>query len=186
MALQVPEVLAPISGVLAIGSGLAIVGVYLHGHNLPVEHVVAVEAVVPVSADEAGALLTDLPRRPTWRPHVARIGRVGDAADGRAVWRELDGGDDRLDLVIDEVGADRLVLRIARPEDIGFRATWTWTIARTEGGVRIRVDEVGGVDNTLFRGWWSLRFGPYAAVESDLAAFAGALGAPDAEIVRVR
>jgi hypothetical protein len=184
--MQVPEVLAPISGVLAVGASLAIVGVYLHGRSEPVEHLATLETVVPVAPEVCGALLVDLPRRPTWRSNVERIGRVDDAVDGREVWRELDGGGDRLDLVVDEVRPDRLVIGVARPEDIGIRATWTWVIEPVDGGSRIELSEAGAIENDFFRGWWSLRFGRYAAIEQDLTSFARALGAEDPELVRVR
>lgn len=184
--MRVPEVLAPVSGVLAVGAGLVFVGIYLHGRNEPVAHVATVEAVVPVDPAVAAALLVDLKRRPTWRPQVERIGRVDDAVDGREIWRELDGGGDRLDLVIDEIGPDRLVLGVARPQDIGLRATWTWEIDPVDGGSRIRVTEDGAVDNELFRGWWSVRYGPYTGIEQDLSAFVTALGAPEIPITRVR
>jgi hypothetical protein len=184
--MQVPEVLAPISGALTVGASLAVVGVYLHGRNEPVEYVAAIETVVPAEPEAVGALLVDLSRRPTWRRSVERIGRVDDAADGREIWRELDPGGDRLDLVIDEIGPNRLVIGVARPEDIGIHATWTWGVEPVDGGSRIRLTEEGSIENDFFRGWWSLRYGRYAAIEQDLSGFARALGAEDPALVRVK
>ncbi|MEZ4240789.1 MAG: SRPBCC family protein [Myxococcota bacterium] len=163
---------------MALAAGVGIVGVYLHGLNQPPDHVATVEAVVPVSPEAAAALLVDLKRRPTWRPHVTRIGRGSPTprrprglARARPARRSLRVRRRR-------VTPQRLVIEAAHPEQLGLAARWIWTLDPVEGGTRVRVTEEGTVDNDMFRGWWSLRFGPKAAIASDLAAFTAALTAP--------
>lgn len=180
--MRVPDIFAPLSGALATISALGLVGIYAHGRSLPAEHRTTVSAVLAAPPEVASALLTDLKRRPEWRPRVARIGRIEDAMDGRAVWRELDPGGDRFDFVVDELGPDRLVIEVAQPVDLGFRARWIWQIEPSGTGSRVEVTEEGIVDNLFFRGWWSLVYGPYAAIEEDLAAFCRALGSPVAPV----
>ncbi|MCA9488542.1 MAG: SRPBCC family protein, partial [Myxococcales bacterium] len=66
--------LAPLTGVIAIGTGLSIVAVYAYGRSLPVEHEVTVIAWAPVPPEKAWELLSDPTRRPEWAPRVERIG----------------------------------------------------------------------------------------------------------------
>ncbi|MEQ1506191.1 MAG: SRPBCC family protein [Myxococcota bacterium] len=178
----VPEWLAPATGVVALGSGVALVGLYAYGRSVPETHHTEVHATIPEAPDAAWALAVDWKQRPTWRPDVARIGEIDDIA-GRPTWRELDPGGDRFDFSIETEVRPTLVLVAARPEDLGMEVRWTWTIepapgATGEEGTRITIAEDASIDNELFRGWWALTVGPYAAIEPDLAAFTAALGHP--------
>lgn len=174
--MDAPGWLAPVTGTLAMATGLGLVGVYAFGLSVPAEHHVAVRTHVDVPPNEVQSLLVDFPRRPEWRPYVTRIGRVDDTPQGQPVWRELDRGGDRFDFTVVAVGPGEVVLATARPDDIGIRATWTWTIAPENGGTAITLTEDGAVDNPFFRGYWALADGPWEAIEEDLGAFAAMLG----------
>jgi hypothetical protein len=167
--------LAPLTGAIAVGTGLAVVAVYSYGRSLPPEHDVAVSAVAPVSPEQAWALLSDPKRRTEWAPDVEKVGQVGEVA-GRETWRELDASEDRFDFSIVSRTFPVWEVAIARPEDIGMRGGWTWTLAPEGAGTRVTVRERGTIDNLLFRGVWAIRTGPWDAIERDAAAFSRALG----------
>jgi hypothetical protein len=184
MSREAPRWLAPASGTVALGFGVGLVAFYTWGRAIPAHHVATVVAEVPVDPNTVGALLSDIERRPSWRPGVTRIGRVEDTSDGRAVWRELGPGGDRFDFVVLEAQPERLVIETARPEDIGMRAMWTWTVEAHGAGSRIALTEDGSVDNELFRGVWTVTDGPWEAIERDLDAFVRALGVDAPEVAR--
>jgi uncharacterized protein YndB with AHSA1/START domain len=141
-----------------------------------------------VPPQQVYALLSDYERRPEWRPAVARIGRIDDDGEGRQVWRELDGGDDRFDFtVVEEVPGERVVLSTASPDQIGYDATWAFTVHANPdvGGSTLEVVEVGEVDNPLWRGVFYLRSSPWQTVEQELRWVADALS-PGATPRRVR
>lgn len=167
--------LAPLTGVITMGTGLAIVAVYAYGRSLPVEHEVTVVAWAPVPPEKAWELLSDQPRRPEWAPRVQRIGRVEDV-QGRETWRELDASEDRFDFMVMEEAFPTLEVATAHPEDIGMMGSWRWTLAAERDGTSIALTERGSIDNLLFRGVWALRTGPWKAIEEDAAAFSQALG----------
>ncbi len=173
--MDVERWLAPLTGVIAVSTGLAIVAVYVYGRTLPVEHVSTVVTRAPVPPEEAWALLSDPSRRPEWAPGVARVGKIADVV-GRETWRELDDSDDRFDFSIVSATYPTWEVAIARPEDIGMVGGWTWTLSPEGSGTLVAVTERGAIDNLLFRGVWALRTGPWDAVERDAAAFSRALG----------
>jgi hypothetical protein len=181
--MEAPAWLAPVTGALALGTAGAMVALHSYGASLPEEHRATATAEIPVSAERAWALLSDHRRRPEWRPNVARAGRLDDVS-GLPLWRELDHGGDRFDFVVLEEQPPELRLAVARPEDIGMSAEWTWTVEPLgPERARVSVTEVGRIENLLVRGWWGLTVGPWGGIEPDLVGFARALGA---EVVPVR
>jgi hypothetical protein len=174
--MQPPQWLAPLTGIFAFGSCLALVGVHVYGRSLPEQHVASARAELSVSADQAWDLLIDHQRRTEWRRNVVRVGRIEDV-DGHQVWRELDRGEDRFDFIVLALERPKLVYATARPQDIGMSAEWTWTVEDRGGHAVVEVTEVGSIRNELVRGWWGLFAGPHSGIEPDLEAFARALGA---------
>jgi uncharacterized protein YndB with AHSA1/START domain len=170
-----PAWLAPLTGLVALGTSLVLTGIYAYGTSLPEEHHATVRGELGASADEVWALLSDMEQRPKWRPQVDRIGKLKDE-NGKPSWRELDPGGDRFDFVVLEDEPPKLVLAVARPEDLGMTATWEFEVQPAGTGSVVTVTEHGALDNPFFRGWWWLRTGPYAGIEPDLRALAGALG----------
>lgn len=173
--MDAPGWLAPFTGLVALGTSLSLVGVYAYGERTPEAHDVRVRATYTVPADAVWALLVDMERRPTWRPNVDRIGRITDE-QGRPTWRELDPGGDRFDFEVVEEARPRLVLAVARPEDLGMTASWEYTVAPAGSGSTLDVREQGSLENPFFRGWWWLTTGPYAGIEPDLEAIGRVLG----------
>ena len=192
--MEVPRWLAPLSGVVAIGAGIGLVGIWTWGASLPEEHTATVRARIPVDADTVWALVSDPTRRPEWVEGVARV--VEGEVDGVHAWRQVDPTGDRFDFRIVEDHRPTLVIATARAEDLGMAARWTWTVepvdgasgdgARGFGATEVTLTEAGSIPNPLFRANWQLRRGPYVIVESDLRSLAEALGAPGIEIERVR
>lgn len=168
--------LPPVVGGIALSTALAVVGVYAYGRWLPEHHEVTVRTVVPGEPAAVHALLADPSRRTEWAPRVVRVGRVDDDPLGRPVWRELDPADDRFEFAVVTDAFPTMVTTVAKPEEIGMTATWTWTVAPAPGGVEVALTEAADIPNELFRGVWGLRYGPYAQVERDLGALAAHLG----------
>lgn len=173
--MDVERWLAPLTGAIAVGTGLAVVAVYAYGRSLPVEHDVSVSALAPVPPEQAWALLSDPKRRVEWVPDVEKVGQIGEVA-GRETWRELDPSEDRFDFSIVSATFPVWEVAIARPEDIGMTGGWTWSLSAEGPGTRVTVRERGEIANLLFRGVWALRTGPWDAIERDAAAFSRALG----------
>jgi len=158
-----------VSGVFTMGLVGSVIGTYVYGSSQPEEHEVLAYVDVPVSVDEAYALLSDLEARPSWRPRVDRIGRIHDDGEGRQVWRELDHGGDRFDLkVMALTPPHEVVFATASPEQIGYDAVWTWHLRATDTGSLVTLTEVGEIDNPLWRGIFYLRSGPEETVLSEL------------------
>lgn len=181
--MDAPAWLAPFTGIVALGTSLFLVSIYVYGETLPPEHHVTVRATMSAPADDVWALLTDMEQRPRWRPHVDRIVKLPDE-QGVPSWRELDPGGDRFDFLVVEDQRPRLVLAVARPEDLGMTATWEFTVEPAGSGSVLTVTEHGGLDNPFFRGWWWFRTGPYAGIEPDLRSLGAVLGS-DVVIERV-
>lgn len=173
--MEAPGFIAPLTGVVALGSALSLFGVYAYGTSKPDEHHATVSATFSASADDVWALLADFEERPRWRPRVTRIARLPDEG-GKEIWRELDAGDDRFDFVVVEDQRPRLVLAVARPEDLGMTATWEFTVEPNGQGSVVTVAERADIDNPFFRGWWWLTTGPWAGIEPDLRALGATLG----------
>ena len=172
--MEVPRWLAPLSGVVAIGAGIGLVGIWTWGASLPEEHTATVRARIPVDADTVWALVSDPTRRPEWVERVARV--VEGEVDGVHAWRQVDPTGDRFDFRIVEDRRPTLVIATARAEDLGMAARWTWTVEPADGATDVTLTEVGSIPNPLFRANWQLRRGPYVIIESDLRSLAEALG----------
>lgn len=168
--------LAPLVGVIAIGSAVAVVAVYAFGETLGVTHDATVATVVPGAPEAVFAALAEPSARREWAPHVARVGRVEDAPDGRSTWRELDEHDDRFEFVVVSDTFPTFEIAAAKPEEIGMAATWTWTVAPSGSATEVRLRERGDIANPLFRGVWGLRTGAYGQIERDLGAFGRYVG----------
>jgi len=178
--------LAMATGVFTGAVVLSVFGLYVFGNSRPEGHEVAGEVELAVPPEAVYALLSDYERRPDWRPRVARIGRIADDGEGRQVWRELDEGDDRFDFkVLEEVSGQRVVLTTASPDQIGYDATWSFSVAPRGSGSVLTVEEQGEVDNPLWRGIFYLRTGPWSTVEQELTMVADALS-PGATPRRLR
>jgi hypothetical protein len=172
---ELPAWLGPVVGAISTGTASLLVGIYAYGMNVPVEHEVSRRIEVAAPYEEVRDLLFTFERRVEWRPHVIRVVKADDVG-GLPSWREFAEDGDRFQFVVREVGQDKLVLGMAKPEDHGFDAVWTWQLeALPAGGTAVTLTEKGRVDNPLFRGLWALREGPYAAVDLDLQALGQAL-----------
>lgn len=170
------EIAEPAAGRwIAVGSGLvtgglvlSVIGTYVYGSSLDDRFRVSMWAELDAPPADVVALLHDVERRPEWRPKVVRIGRKSDPADVREVWREMDVGDDRFDFEVIERRADGLTLQTAAPEQIGYEATWRFSVLPDGDGSRLRLVQEARIDNPLFRGVFWLRGGPDAAVVDEL------------------
>ena len=166
-----------VSGVFTMGLVGSVIGTYVYGSSQPEEHEVLAYVDVPVSVDEAYALLSDMEARPGWRPRVERIGRIHDDETGREVWRELDHGGDRFDIkVMERTPPREVVFATASPEQIGYDAVWTWSLQAEDGGSRVALREVGVIDNPLWRGVFYLRSHPEETVLDELTLFSAHFG----------
>ena len=175
--------LAPASGAVMTVAFGGVLTVYMYGASQPAGFTAAGTVVVPAPPATVAALLTDLAARPTWRPEVARIARIDDDRDGRPVWRQLDASDDRFDLLVVELSPERVVFGTAAPEQVGIDTVWTYDLAPSDAGTRVRVQANGRMEQPLFRGLFLLRGAPRASVRAELLPLAAAFGSPDATIV---
>jgi hypothetical protein len=172
---ELPAWLGPVVGAISTGTAALLVGIYAYGMSVPAEHEVSRRIEVDNPPEHVRELLFTFERRAEWRPHVVRVVKVDDVG-GMPSWREFAEDGDRFQFVVREVGQDRLVLGMAKPEDHGFDAVWTWQLEPLpDGGTAVTLTERGRVDNPMFRGLWALREGPYAAVDLDLQGLGEAL-----------
>ncbi len=165
-----------------------VVAIYAYGRAQPERVEVAVRAELGSPPGEVWALLSDPARRPEWRPHIDRIGRIADDAEGHEVWRELDPSGDRFDFaVIERQPPRRVVLEVASVDQIGMEGRWTWVVeGDPEGpGSVVLLTEQTAIANPLWRGLNRLSRDPFLTVETEMGLLAAHLGVP-ADLDRLR
>jgi uncharacterized protein YndB with AHSA1/START domain len=159
-----------------VGFLLAVVGLMAAvGSMLPVAHRATREASYPVSRDSLFVLITDVPRFPSWRSGVQRV-EPRPPVEGRSRWREVGGDGEILYELVETVPGRRVVIRIADP-DLPFGGTWTYELADSAPGTRLRITEDGEVHNPIFRFMSRYVFGHHSAIERYLADLAAVVGA---------
>jgi uncharacterized protein YndB with AHSA1/START domain len=153
---------------------LAIIGiVVLVGYALPVSHVAAREATLPVAPDRVFAALTDVEAFPRWRSGVERVETL--AREPHPRWREH--GSDAITFEeVERAAPGRLVTRIADPS-LPFGGTWTYELTPDGAGTRLTITERGEVYNPVFRFLSRFVFGHTATIEQYLADLRVHLGA---------
>ncbi len=145
---------------------LAIIGiVLLVGYALPVSHVAAMDATLPVSPERVFAALTDVEAFPRWRSDVERVEVL--SRDPHVTWREH-GSDPITFEEVERAAPTRLVTRIADPS-LPFGGTWTYALSRDGAGTRLTITERGEVYNPIFRFMSRFVFGHTATMDRFVA-----------------
>lgn len=167
--------------VLGIITGLffiAILGLYLYGRSLPVEHTASVTHEYAVSRSMLWKLITNYQEIPTWWPDVKSI-ETETRPDGTIVSWNLDSHGNRIPFVTTEEIREKKLVRKIASDDLPFGGTWTFEMESTgPSQTRLTIRENGFVKPPLFRAMGVLFIGQ----DTTLKSFASALAAKTAAI----
>lgn len=151
--------------------------IYAAGRALPARHTATGEAHLNASVTRVFRVITAVDEYPQWRPDVSAVEWL-DAPGGRT-WRERIHGDAITFEVIDVRAPTRFVVRIADP-GLPFGGTWTYELAPSGAGTRLRITEDGEVSNPFFRVVARYLLGYDATVRSYLRDLEAHLSVPSA------
>jgi uncharacterized protein YndB with AHSA1/START domain len=144
--------------------GALVAIVALIGSRLPQSHRASVEQTLTAAPETVWQTITDVDAFPSWREGLKRVQRLPDR-DGRPVWVE-EGRSGKMTLAVERLEAPRLLVgRIADP-GLPFGGTWTYEIAPTSGGSRLRITEDGEIYNPIFRFMARFIFGYEGTIQS--------------------
>jgi uncharacterized protein YndB with AHSA1/START domain len=129
------------------GLVIVIITVLVIGTLLPEAHEASGTARLASPPEQVFDVLVDVDRYPEWRSDVTSVEITGK---NPLRWRERSGGDTITLEVIEHSPPERLRVRIADP-DLPFGGTWTYALARDDGGTRVTITEHGEVYNPVFR-----------------------------------
>ena len=161
-----------VGGLVVLVLGLVVVGMLL-----PRQHVATSTIELSKPPAEVWALVRDLGQVPAFWPEIKTSVRQLDR-DGREVWLQTMKNGFALPLVIEEDHPPtRLMTRIAIEGKAPFGGSWTYDLAESGMGSRLRVTEDGFVDNALFRVISKL-MGHHSTIDSYLTALGKRLGQP--------
>jgi uncharacterized protein YndB with AHSA1/START domain len=121
----------------------------LAGLALPQGHVASRTAHVAAPPEQVWATLTDVAAHPTWRPGLTRVEML-PAPEGRAAWREHEGGSRISYETVEAVPPRRLVTRIT-DRNLPFGGRWEFDVRPAAGGSDVTITEHGEVYNPIFR-----------------------------------
>jgi len=163
-------VILVVGALVVVGLGLVVVGMLL-----PRQHMATSTIDLSQPPAEVWALVRDLGQVPAFWPEIKSSVRQPDR-DGREVWLQTMKNGFALPLVIEEDRPPtRLMTRIAIEGKAPFGGTWTYDLAESGTGSRVRVTEDGFVDNALFR-VISKMMGHHSTIDSYLTALGKRLG----------
>lgn len=135
-----------ILGVLVVLAVLA----YGGGMLLPRYHAASSTVSLKAEPESVWAAMRDLGGLPAWWSDVKRSERVADQG-GHEAWAQDVSGFPMTFLVTADDPPTQFVTTIAGGSDAPFGGTWTYEVATTEGGARVRVTERGWIANPFFR-----------------------------------
>jgi hypothetical protein len=136
----------------------------LTGAMLPMQHHGTRKAHYRVSPE---ALYAVLAGPPDWRTGVKSFSTLPDD-NGRKRWWEQDSHGQKVTFeVMEDTPPRRLAVRIA-DGGLPFGGTWTFDIARVDGGSELRISEDGEIYNVIFRFMARFIFGYYGSIETYL------------------
>lgn len=166
------KIVGLVVGILVALFAIALIGLYIYGRSLPVEHTASVTRTYSASKDVIWKLITNYPEIPGWWSDVKSI-ETETRADGTIVSWNLDSHGNRIPFItMEEVPGKRLVRKIASDE-LPFGGTWTFELeALGPDLTRLTVREDGFVKPPMFRAIGLLFIGQ----DTTLKSFADALG----------
>lgn len=158
---------------IAVLVGLVLVAV-LAGSLLPREHTATRRARFAREPAEVWAVVSDFAGASAWRTGV----RV-EVLDADAFVEHTDEGPVRM-RVVERTPPARMVVAIDDPE-LPFSGTWTYALARVDGGTELEITERGAIDHPLVRLMAAAFFDPAETAEHylvDLGAHFGERSTP--------
>jgi uncharacterized protein YndB with AHSA1/START domain len=158
--------LGAMAGLVALMAGV--------GALLPQKHVATQSAEYRRPPDAVWATITDAAKFAAWRPHMKSATPTA-AADPRRGWTETWSHGEQVAIeVVEWSPSQRLVTRLG--PGMGFGGTWTFELAPTPGGTRLRITENGEVHNPLVRFFSRFVFGHTASMRDYLKGLGKAFG----------
>ena len=143
------------------------------GYALPVSHVAAREAVLPVSPERVFAAIRNVEQYAAWRSDVEAVEMLAPPPALR--WRERGSNGTITYELTDADPPRRLVSRIADPS-LPFGGSWTYQLTPSGAGTRLVITEHGEVYNPLFRLMSRFVFGHTNTIDTYLADLGTHLG----------
>lgn len=138
---------------------VAVVGVWIAGSLLPVEHRATVSRTVPADVDAVWERIDRIEAWPTWREVEVDV-LSGDSVRVRDAWETLT-------YRIERPRPRTLVTEIVTP-GLPFGGRWIWSVAPTDGGTIVTLVEDGEVYDPFFRFFSRFVFGYEATMRGVL------------------
>jgi len=150
-----------------IGALIALfVVIIVVGYALPAKHRASRQAEYAAPPDTVYSVITDVEEFPAWRSKVDTVDMV---PGGETVTYREKGSDGTILYAVEQsVPGRRVVTRIA-DKSLPFGGTWTYDLAPSGAGTRVRITEDGEVYNPLFRFMSKFVFGHTSTIDTYLA-----------------
>ncbi|HMD32285.1 MAG TPA: SRPBCC family protein [Candidatus Acidoferrales bacterium] len=144
------------------------------GAMLPVKHVATQSADYGKPPDAVWATITDPTKFAAWRPNM-KTATPADPADPRRGWTEIWSHGEQVPITVEEWTPPRKLVTRLGP-GMAFGGTWTFELAPTPAGTRLRITENGEVYNPIFRFLSRFVFGHTASMRDYLKGLGKAFG----------
>ena len=162
-------ILIPLGAIAGLVALITVIGALL-----PQKHVATQSAEYGSPPDAVWATITDATKFAAWRPNM-KSATPADPADPRRGWTETWSHGEQVPIeVVEWSPPQRLVTRLG--PGMAFGGTWTFELAPTAGGTRLRITEHGEVYNPLFRFLSRFVFGHTASMRDYLKGLGKAFG----------
>jgi len=148
----------------ALAVGVLVLLVVIVGALLPRQHTASRTARIALPPDALYALLTDVPRYPSWRAGLKGLERRPDR-DGMPAWIEDTDGM-KIPMRFEKMQPPSLIVARIDTADLPFGGTWTYRIAPAAGGSDLTITEDGEVSNVIFRFMSRFVFGHHATMDA--------------------
>lgn len=150
--------------------------VLLVGSLLPREHVAASSIVLRQPRETVWQAVRDIGSAAHWWKEVKTTQRAPNT-QGRECWEQVLKNGFTLRLIVtEERPPERLVTMIDAAANAPFGGTWTYELAKVDGGTKLTVTERGYINNGLFRFISRFILGYYATQDGYLKALGKKLG----------
>jgi len=144
------------------------------GAMLPVKHVATLSAEYHKPPDAVWAAITDPSKFAAWRPNM-KSAVLTDPADPTRGWTETWSHGEVVPISVEEwTPPARLSTRLG--PGMPFGGSWTFELAPTATGTRVRITENGEVYNPIFRFMSRFVFGHTASIRDYLNGLGKAFG----------
>lgn len=153
---------------------LLMLGFWIRGRAIPVEHQASSTVDLPVTAEEVFALLDDVQAQPSWNKSVNRVDMLPDRSGMQACRMKM--GRNSFVLVRTRREPPHVLERTISDDHGPFSGTWLYTLTPSPAGCRLKLTETGRVTNSVARAMMKHLFGYHMYINAHLKALGKKFG----------